>query len=817
MSGERDRRLQELLAALLDVPEEDRERELQRIETDPELAAEAARLLASEQLSFLGAPAVGALARDAAATQEGYRASSTDDHELLEFPDYTVERLLGEGGMGRVFLARQKSAGGRAVALKIIRGTLLSRDLERRFTVEQQALARLNHPAIAQLYASGTTTDGRPFVAMEFVDGVPITRWCDERGLGVRQRIELFVAICRGVEHAHRRQLLHRDLKPSNLLITERDGAATPKIIDFGIARTLEAAEGATALTGTELLGTPAYMSPEAIRPSEGPRDLDTRTDVYSLGVVLYELLLGVRPFDGDTQTDALSLIQRIASEDAPTLQRRWKDLDEIRRTDRASTLGLQPAEVHRAFSGELSWILERAISSEREARYGSVAALADDLERHLADEPIAAGPPSLRYRTGKFVRRHRLPVAAAAVAVLSLVAAVVASTLALQQARSAAREEAEARRDAETALGFLSRIFQSSAVNQQGVRRNPEEVTARDLLDQGAARIEQELGDRPLQAADLRRTLAASYRNLDVRDAARELLLDSQAALEAEPPSPAVKQRLARVHIELSQLADSESRNDEALDHLYRAEELLAGSDVTKTERTLLTAQILDRRATAKMRQARYDEAERLAREAIRLCESDPAIPLDQTLGRISNLGTIFFQQERWQEAEQHQRRAAEMARRVLGSEHTRTARIVDSLAAAIASQGRLDEAAPLFAESFEIRQAILPEDHPDLAISLNNQGQLATDRGRYAEAEDFHRRALAIRTQSFGPVHPTTAWSWQALAGALEKQGRGGEAVAALRSAVEILRQRLRPDHPRLLGTQKLLDEMETRVGRE
>lgn len=791
MTGGDERRLGELLELALDLPTRERRAVLEEAEADSSRVDEVLRLLDDEDAddTFLAGPAFQRLSDE--------RAEPLADEPLPEFPGYTVERRLGEGGMGEVFLATEDgSETRRRVAIKRIRTFGDLARLLPRFAFERDALARLNHPSVAQLFGAGTGPDGRPYVVMEHVEGLPVTAFCDRERLSVDERLRLFLDVCRGVEHAHRRQLLHRDLKPSNILVTRRDDEATPKIIDFGIARALDTAPGTGGSTGTSVLGTPAYMSPEALGTGDGPHDLDTRTDVFSLGVVLYQLLVGVRPFDDDTTSDPVLLLNRIAHDEPPRPSTRWRTLTEEGRTAGAAARRLDPAEVAGVLAGDLDWIVSKAIAPDRDRRYGSVAALAADIERHLRLEPVEAGPPSWSYRAGRFVRRNRLVVALASIALVALAVGIAGTTAGMLRAREALRQEAAAREEAQATADFLKRIFLSSAVNRQDAERAPSEITARELLDEGARRIGEELEDRPRVSAQLRYTLGDTYNNLGLYEEAHELLEQALDDLSSSDEPPSDPRLPSLIELELGLVSETLTRYDEALGHFSRAEELAAGFHPAEEIRFL--ASVWTGTASVLTRRAEFERAEELQRRAIALLRSASEVDEDALLSITSNLGGVFFDQERWAEAEAEHAKALEIAQRILPPGHVRTARLTDSLAAAIASQGRLDEAAPLFAEALEARRAILPADHPDLAISLNNLAHLNLERGRPDDAERYHREALAIRRQAFGDEHPTTAWSYQGLGEVAAQRKRWDEAKEWMLGALHARRTALGDRHP-------------------
>ena len=348
---------------------------------------------------------------------------------------YTLLDVLGEGGMGTVYRADQTEPVKRQVALKLIKVGMDSRAVLARFDAERQALALMDHPNIARVYDGGTTAAGQPFFVMELVSGVPITEYCDRKRLPVRARLELFVAVCQAVQHAHQKGIIHRDLKPGNVLVTEVDGRPTPKVIDFGVAKATEfkLTDQSLADTGA-IVGTPAYMSPEQADPSS--MDIDTRTDVYALGVILYELLAGSPPIDAKQfQRGAfLEMLRMVREVDPPRPSTKVSTAEAL--PNIAANRDIEPEQLKRALRGDLDWIVMKALEKDRTRRYETANGFAADVLRHLAHEPVQAAPPSRAYRLRKFVRKHRGAVVAASLVVLALLAGIAGTTWGLIPAR---------------------------------------------------------------------------------------------------------------------------------------------------------------------------------------------------------------------------------------------------------------------------------------------------------------------------------------------------------------------------------------------
>ncbi len=435
---------------------------------------------------------------------------------------YRLLHLVGEGGMGEVWLAEQTHPVRRQVALKVIKAGMDTAQVVTRFEAERQALALMDHPAIATVYDGGSTPEGRPYFAMEYVKGEPITAYCDRQRLTTQARLELFMQVCEGVQHAHQKGIIHRDLKPSNVLVAIQDDHPVPKIIDFGVAKAT--AQHLTERTlYTELgvmIGTPEYMSPE--QAEMGGLDIDTRTDVYALGVILYELLTGALPIDRKEHRQAgFAEIQRtIREKEPPRPSTRITQLGPAS-TEAATNRHTEPRRLASELRGDLDWVTMRALEKDRTRRYQTANALAADVRHHLSNEPVSAGPPGTIYRAGKFVRRHRFGVAAAATVALLLVTLAATMTV---QARRIARERDRANREAETAKQvseFLVGMFETT----NPFEGRGKDVPVGDVLDRGAQRIATELRGQPEVRAALMNTMGRVYYDLGVYDKAAELV----------------------------------------------------------------------------------------------------------------------------------------------------------------------------------------------------------------------------------------------------------------------------------------------------
>ncbi|MDX1630758.1 MAG: serine/threonine-protein kinase, partial [Thermoanaerobaculia bacterium] len=714
---------------------------------------------------------------------------------------YRILELLGEGGMGSVYLAEQSRPIRRRVAIKLIQSRLPTREAVFRFEAERRSLARMSHPNIAQVFEAGSTDEGQPYLVMEHVPGKPLTRYCDLEGLSVAQRLDLFLEVCQGVHHAHQKGVLHRDLKPSNVLVTEVEERPIPKLIDFGIAKALDESEGADEpLTRAgRIVGTPAYLSPEAVLAPEGS-DVDVRSDVYALGVLLFELLVGEVPFQRSTDNLA-TLIDRVRSEEPTPPSRGFASLDPVVARARAGSRASSPASLQRRLRGDLDWIVVKALAKERDRRFASAASLAADIRRYRRSEPVTARPPSRWYLASRFVQRHKIQVVAAALVLLTLVGGLVART---REARRANREAARATAAAERAereaaaarevSEFLQALFELS----DPVASRGNEVTARELLDRGADRIDEELADQPATRARLREVMGGVYRSLGLYDVSGELLEESVAELEAlgsghELALADALESLGLHHYETGHYDETRALYDRVL--RIRRERL----GETHPETATILAHLGDLHEV----QGEYEEAAPLFRQALRIRER--ILPRDHRdrAENLERLGIVLTRLDRRADGEAMMRESLEIRRRILGPDHPRVALTLNNLAIARAEGGDLETGRRLFLDSLEIRRRALPPDHPDVGQSLYNLGLLHSMKNELEEAERYWRRAGEIWRSSLDESHPRLLRLRTELAGLARRQGRHREAELAFRTVLERQEEILGPDSVEVSST--------------
>lgn len=669
---------------------------------------------------------------------------------------YEIIRELGAGGMGIVYLAEQKKPIGRLVALKVIRPGMDSRQIISRFEAERQTLALLDHSHIAQIYHAGTTKQGRPYFAMELVHGTPITEYCDQHKLRIEERLYLFLQVCAAVQHAHQKGIIHRDLKPSNVIVRIEGDQSIPKVIDFGIAKVIRepSAERTLFTEQGQLIGTPEYMSPEQAEMTN--KDIDVCSDIYSLGVLLYELLSGTRPFDRKSLERAglAEILRTIREEDPPLPSVRLSSLGEDA-TPIAQKRRTETKNLVKCLKRELEWIPVKAMRKERNRRYQSAGELAEDITNYLEGKPLLAGPESLSYRVQKLVRRHRALVVGTSAVVLSLLAGIVSSTIfALGQSRArieavAARDEAQQQaRISEAVNNFINRDLLASPDPSVARGRN---VTVLEVLDVASRRVQGRFVDAPLIEAGIHVTLGITYLSLGEYE-------------KAEP-------------------------------HSVRAFDLY-WEQLDEEHRDTLAAMV--NLALLYQNQGRYAEAEPLCLKALAISRRVWGEEDLDTLSSMNNLARLYQMQGRYADAEPLWLKTLEARQRILGQEHPLTLGSMGNLAAAYVAEKRYADAAPLYLKALEAQKRVLGEEHPDTLISMSNLAALYHAQKRYADAESLDLAALEIRTRVLGKEHPDTATSMSNLATHYEARERYADAESLYREAMETRKRVLGPEHP-------------------
>ena len=735
---------------------------------------------------------------------------------------YKLLKVLGEGGMGMVYLAEQEQLIRRRVALKIIKPGMDSKRVLARFEAERQALALLEHPNIAQVHDAGTAESGRPYFVMEYVKGTPITEFCDRHTLSIEERLSLFQQVCQAVHHAHQKGIIHRDIKPSNILISSENDQAIPKIIDFGVAKALilPLTERTLITEDSQLLGTPEYMSPEQIESAN--EDIDTRSDIYSLGVLLYELLTGVLPFDSDTlRTGGIENIRKVIRETDPkTPSTRLTKLGEKAEAI-AQNRRMEIQTLKKHLRKELEWIPLKAMRKERSQRYRSASELSDDIDNYLKGEPLMAGPPTTRYRLKKFIRRHKALVGGvAAVLIASIIGSVVSTYFALGQAKARSEAEAVSNFLQNDLLGGLSRA------SWEGGRFH-------DVLKDAAAMVGSRFEDQPLVEMHIRRSLgtlfsgageyklaleqmervkqiqleisgryypsnnlALSYNRMGQYREAESLYLKryKQAGrLDAQGiPIPHDKYpfgccNLAGIYINQGRYKDAEQLLKKAL----------AGAQYWKPDdewRLYYTGTL----ARAYTGQGRYKEAEQLYETILKKMYKVSGEDDNETLNIKDGFAKLRLLQGNYDQAEEMLVETMETRKRRWGSQHTRTLVSMNNLAVLRTRQERYDDANAMFVEVLKARQQKLGENHPSTLGTIHCLGVLRREQQSYEEAENLLRQALEGRKFKLGKNHPACFGSMHELAILYKEQTRYEEAEKYLLEAVEGRRLKLGDTHP-------------------
>ena len=778
MSSEHHARVKRLFVEALALPAEDRASFVGReCGTDEEVAAEVLELLEFH---------------DADTTGEAH-STATVLSDLESISKYKVLQKIGEGGMGEVYEAEQTTPVHRREALKVIKWGMDTKEVLARFESERQALALMNHPNIAKVFDAGMTETGRPYFAMEYVRGVSITEYCDTHRLSTENRLQLFIRVCRGVQHAHQRGIIHRDMKPTNVLVTIQDDEPIPKIIDFGIAKaTSQRLTERTVFTELgQWIGTPEYMSPEQAEMTG--LDIDTRTDVYSLGVILYELLVGSQPFDSTTLRNAGfdEMRRRIREEEPPRpstrVTRSDADSETAARRRRTSATNLA-----RDLKGDLDWIVMRALEKDRTRRYSTPMDLGADVERHLGNEPVEASPPGTAYRVGKFIRRNRVAVAAATMVIAALVLGTIGTAVGMVRAKREARASQQV-------IQLMTGIF--GGMNPTGAYGHTGSID--EILDHGLAEVDETLRDQPLVAAHIKEIIGRVYMGMGEFRKSRPVLEEAYTLRLSQlgPDHPRVGDSLEILGAAEMLTGDYNS----ALASLESALEVYGdsvGMDHGAVGYTLTNlcyvhwrmgdyhrAMDYCDRATANLeRNFGADDlsvANPLFNKAIilrELGEMEQALALDERVLAIREehlgpdhtaVGWALHDLALCHEftgdtetARTMQQRAMAIQENALGPDSNAVSMSLTRLAAAKVADGELEEAHAMFQRALEIRENVLGPEHPDLVWLLRPYGHLLRQIGDQESARRMFERAIAIAEVSYGPDHLETGEAIGSLA---------------------------------------------------
>jgi serine/threonine protein kinase len=717
---------------------------------------------------------------------------------------YKLLQQIGEGGCGVVYMAEQEEPVRRRVALKVIKPGMDTRNVIARFEAERQALALMDHPNIARVFDAGATESGRPYFVMELVRGVKITEYCDEKHLSTRERLDLFIKVCQAVQHAHQKGIIHRDLKPSNILVTVNDGVPVPKVIDFGIAKatTDQQLTDKTLFTAFDrFIGTPAYMSPEQAEVTSV--DIDTRSDIYSLGVLLYELLTGTTPFD------ARLLLQAGLDEMRKTI----REKEPVRPSTRVSTLGgddatttakrrgLDAPRLANLLRGDLDWIVMRCLEKDRARRYETANGLAMDLQRYLGNEPVLARPPSWFYGFQKTVRRHKLAFAAASAVAFALLLGLASSTVLYWRERSA-HAEASRQKRAATEQAAIAQAVQTFLVDDllkqassfaQAERQFPPDpnLTVREALERATARIGNRFKDEPLVEAEIRYSIGEAL--LGVGEAERAIP-HFQRALDLR------QARLGPNHVQtmftirgLGAAYGRASRQERALALFDEAVKLSRASLGAEHPQTLLSMHAL---ATGYQEAGKLDQALRLGEEVLTLQSAKLGADHPDTLNSMATLANTYGRMGKLDQSLKLTEEVFKLRKASLGAEHPVTLNSMNNLAAAYAYVGKLDQALPLFEEAFKLNGAKLGLDHPETLASMGNLGVAYFETGKSDQALPLMREVLKGEEAKLGPDHPGTLITMQNLESVLRFHKDYSEADALSRERLARTRRRDGPE---------------------
>jgi serine/threonine protein kinase/tetratricopeptide (TPR) repeat protein len=721
---------------------------------------------------------------------------------------YKLLQLIGQGGFGSVWMAEQREPVKRRVALKIIKLGMDTRQVIARFEAERQALAMMDHPNIARVLDAGASDTGRPYFVMEYIKGVPILEYCNREKLSTRARLELFTSVCHAIQHAHQKGVIHRDIKPSNVLVTMHDGVPVPKVIDFGIAKAISSELTSKTLftEHRQMIGTPAYMSPEQAEMSG--LDIDTRSDVYSLGVLLYELLTGTTPFAAD----------ELLSKGYAEMMRIIREVEPQRPSTRLSTLAatasrgaapraaVGPKQVGVVLKGDLDWIVMKCLEKDRTRRYETASGLASDVRRHLCDEPVRAGPPSATYKLRKFVRRNRTQVVGAGVVAGALVLGVVGTSIGMVRANRAAESERVAkvdaerkRKEAETNLAFAKKANELLGSVFTGLNPGKDYPTLgefrgalRDNLDKAVKDLDGAVIGDSADVAAMQNTLGLSLLGLGEAAKAVVILEKASATREAvlgedHPDTLTSRASLAAAYVNAGKV-------DLALPLSERTLKLRKARLGPEHPDTLKSMEQL---AVLYSRSRRLDLAVPMAEEALRLRTAAPSSDSLETISSMHALALVYAAGDKPELALPLYEESLRVLEARLGRDHPSTLSSMVSLANARIAAGDTDRAVPLYEEALRLLRAKLGRDHPSTLLCMGNLAAAYQRTGKPDLAMLLYEETLKLREAKLGLEHPETIGGMNHLAAACWQAGKVDQALGLYAEVLRLNRVKFGDDH--------------------